>query len=107
VQDEFGDGQDAGRVQSEHRAGGVTVHRSFAPGLGDEGAYVFDLALDRVGLRVAAVATAPAVGVGYGEALGQFFSQRTGHRPVAGRPTNQDDWRTLTEALEGDAGAVA
>src|SRR5215210_3793491 len=94
------------RMQREARAGGVSVHRRLPSSLGDQGAEVFDLALDRVWLRVAAVAPAPAVVVDHHEVMRQLFGEWTGHRPVAGRPTDHDDRLTVTESFEGDRGAI-
>src|ERR671920_2569870 len=108
VHDEPGDGQTAGRrMKREDRTGGVAVHRRHTSGFGDQRAYVFDLALYGVGRRVTAVAASPAVVVEHSKVLRQHLGQRTGHRPVGGRPANQDDRRTFAEPLEGDGGAVA
>jgi hypothetical protein len=57
--------------EEEARAGGMTVYRRRPPGLDEESANIFDLALDRVRYGVTAVAPAPAIVVGYSELLRQ------------------------------------
>jgi hypothetical protein len=57
--------------EDEARAGGMTVYRRRPPGLDEESANIFDLALDRVRYGVTAVAPAPAIVVGYSELLRQ------------------------------------
>src|SRR5215218_6249855 len=83
------------------------VHRRRPCGLGDEGAEVFDLALDRVRGGVTAVAPAATVVVEHGEMLCQLLGGRAGHRPVAELPAHNDDRRTIAQPVEGDGGAVA
>src|SRR5918997_545529 len=84
----------------------MAVHRRCTPGLVDEGADVFYLALDHVRRGVAAVAPAPAVVVEHGEMLRQLLGGRAHQSPVAHRPAHQDDRRTLAQPVEGDGGAV-
>ena len=85
--------------------GGMGVHRRLPPGLGDESADVFDLALDRVGRGVPAVA--PAVVVEHGDILRQLLGGRAHQGPVAHRSAHQVDRRTIAQSVEGDGGAVA
>src|SRR5215212_6275133 len=84
----------------------MAVHRGRPPCLGEEGADVFDLALDRVRGGVAAVAPAPTIVVEHGEMLRQLFGGRVHQSPVAHRPAHQYDRRTVAEPVEGDYGAV-
>jgi hypothetical protein len=94
------------RVQGEGSAGGMAVHRRLAPGLFDEGAEVFDLALEGVGCSVTAVAAAPAVVVEHGEMLCQLLGGRVGQSPVGELPAHYNDRLAVTQLIEGDRGAV-
>src|ERR671916_61763 len=85
----------------------MAVHRRRPPGLGDEGADVFDLALERVRGGVAAVAPAPTIVVKHGEMLRQLLCGRAHQSPVAHRSAHHDDRRTSTQPVEGDWGAVS
>ena len=107
MQHDLGYGQTVRRrVQDEACAGGMAVHRRRPPGLGDEGADVFDLALDRVRGRVAAVASAPTIVVKHGEMLRQLLRGRAHQSPVAHRSAHHDERRTIAQPVEGDRGAV-
>src|ERR671916_221886 len=85
----------------------MAVHRRRPPGLGDEGADVFDLALERVRGGVAAVAPAPTIVVKHGEMLRQLLGGRAHQSPVAHRSAHQDDRQTLAQPVEGDLRAVS
>src|SRR3712207_3138568 len=85
----------------------MAVHRRRPPGLGDEGANVFDLALERVRGGVAAVAPAPTIVVKHGAMLRQLLGGRVHQSPVAHRSAHHDDRRAIAQPVEGDGGAVS
>src|SRR5919107_58043 len=82
----------------------MAVHRRRPPSLGDQGADVFDLALD--GVRGGVATIAPAIVVEDCEMLRQLLGGRAHQSPVAHRSTHQDDRRTIAQPVEGDGGAV-
>src|SRR5829696_3070948 len=84
----------------------MAVHRCRLPSLGDEGADVFDLALDRIRGGVAAVAPAPTIVVEHSETFRQLLGGRAHQGPVAHRPAHQDDRRSFTQPVESDCGAI-
>src|SRR3712207_1698717 len=85
----------------------MAVHRRLAPGLVDESADVFDLALDGVRGGVAAFAPTPAIVVEDSEMLRQLLGGRAHQSPVAHRSTHHDDRWTTAQPVEGDGGAVS
>jgi hypothetical protein len=78
----------------------MAVHRRRPPNLGDQGADVFDLALD--GVRGGVATIAPAIVVEDSEMLRQFLGGRAHQSPVAHRSTHHDDRRTIAQPVEGD-----
>src|SRR6266487_3462947 len=91
------------RRPGRHRAGGDSVHVRRAAGLLDQGLEVLDLTLDRERSGVATVAAAAAIVGEYREVLPQQFGQGPvgPGRPVAERPVNQDERRSLATRLTG------
>src|SRR5919107_4495527 len=83
----------------------MAVHRRRPPSLGDQGADVFDLALD--GVRGGVATIAPAIVVEACEMLRQLLGGRAHQSPVAHRSTHHDDRRTIAQLVEGDGGAVS
>ena len=83
-------------------ARGVAVDRRRTAGLGDQCAEVFDLPLDGVGRRVAALASPTAVVVDHTELVRQLLGQLLRRLPIAEHAAHDDDGWALTKAVEGD-----
>ena len=95
-----------GGLQGQGRARGRAVQAGRPTGRADHGVDVLDLALHRVGLRVAAGAAAPAVVVEDRELPGQDLGQGRIRGSIDRAAGDEDDGRAVTEPVERDRRAV-
>jgi hypothetical protein len=84
----------------------MAVYRCRTLGLGDQCAEGFDLPLNGVRGRIAALAAATAVVVDDAEPLRQLLGQSLSRVPIAEDAAHHDDGWAFAEAVEGDPSPV-
>jgi hypothetical protein len=94
------------RLEGEHRARVVPENARLPARVADHRGEVFDLAIDRAGGAVPAVAAAAPVVGHRGEVRGEHRRQPGDAGPVVERTADQDHRRAAARPLQGDRGAV-
>jgi len=99
-QRQLGDSQPVGgRLQRQAGAGRVTEDCRCAAGFDDQRREILDLAVDRVGGRIATFAPATAVVVVHAEVRREERREWSAGRPVVERANNQNERRPVAEPV--------